>query len=377
MADQEIAATFKDLIYLVSCAVNSVVPNPARIETMDLDSVLAEASRHKLDAAVAIALSSAGVKFDQAAVALAKAIRRAAAFDSAYTEIREELEKAEIWYVPLKGAVIKDYYPHYGMRQMSDYDILIDPERADDVRTIMIDHDYTVASFGKGKEDIYQKQPVLNVEMHRCLFGVEQSPILSSYYRNIKDRLIRKEGFEYSFSLENLYLYLLAHEYKHYSSGGTGLRSVLDIYVFLKRFGVSLDMEYIRTEAKKLKIAEFERANRNLSLNLFGNKSLNSEEEQMLAYIASSGTYGTIKHHVDNEVARKGGGTKGKLNYIADRLFLPKEQVQAYYPFFYRHKLLLPFLPVYRLWKAVTHWKRIQNELISLRNISDRNDEKA
>ena len=33
---------------------------------------------------------------------------------------------------------------------------------------------------------------------------------------------------------------MIVHEYKHYSGGGTGLRSLLDTYVYLRK--VPLDM---------------------------------------------------------------------------------------------------------------------------------------
>ena len=54
------------------------------------------------------------------------------------------------------------------------------------------------------------------------------------------------------------YLYVTVHEYKHYAGGGTGLRSLLDAYVSLRRHGDGMDMAYIAAEAEKLGIAEFD-----------------------------------------------------------------------------------------------------------------------
>ena len=360
-----------DVIYLAGCAVNRITPDPGRIVAMDFEQVRTTASRHRLEAAAAVALNAAGIRERWIDNALAAAMRRTAAMDRAYGQLSSELNNAGIWYMPLKGMVLKEYYPQYGMREMADCDILIDPERAADVRSIMERNGYSTESFGKGSHDVYHKPPVLNFEIHRSLFGTEHDPLLYAYYRDVKIRLIQKKEFEYSFSPEDFYLYMLAHEYKHYSGSGTGLRSLLDTYVFLRKFGDTLDTGYIADEAVKMGIADFERKNRELALCLFSGGTPDEEQREMLAYVASSGVYGTIGHRVDNGVKKLGGGSRGKRRYVLQRLFLPMESVRASYPFFYRHKFFLPGLVVYRLGRAVINWPRIGKELRSLRKKSE------
>lgn len=360
-----------DLVYLAGCAVNRIAPDPARIEAMDLERVRLLASRHRLEAAVAVALNAAGIRARWIDNALAGAMRRAAMLNGAYLRLRSELDGAGIWYMPLKGTVLKDYYPQDSMREMADCDVLIDPERAADVRSIMERNGFSTESFGKGSHDVYHKPPVLNFEIHRSLFGTEHDPLLYAYYRDVKARLIKKEGWEYRFSPEDFFLYMLAHEYKHFSGSGTGLRSLLDTYVFLRKFGDTLDTGYIAAEAGKMGIADFERKNRELALCLFGGGTPDEEQQKMLAYMASSGVYGTIGHRVDNGVKKLGGGSRGKRRYVLQRLFLPMESVRASYPFFYRHKFLLPGLVVYRLGRAAINWPRIGKELRSLRKKSE------
>ena len=60
----------------------------------------------------------------------------------------ERMEKGQIWYMPLKGTVIKELYPSIGMRQMSDFDILFDKKYAENVREIMLDLGFTCEHFG-------------------------------------------------------------------------------------------------------------------------------------------------------------------------------------------------------------------------------------
>ena len=155
------------------------------------------------------------------------------------------------------------------------------------------------------------------------------------------------------------------HEYKHYSGGGTGLRSVLNTYVYLTKLGDRLDMEYIEEECEKLGIAEFERQNRSLAMDLFGAKKLSAEDKEMLRYIAFSGTYGSFENSVSNRVAKYGSGRFAKIKYTVGRLTVPINEkdsrygiYRSFYPWFYEKKYRLPLLFFYRLFVGVTSGRR-------------------
>ena len=105
----------RDIIYLASCAVNDEIPDQARVSDMDLDMVYTVAHRHMISAAIAMALESAGCKDDRSARIIAKALRRTILFENALTAVETELEGAKIWYLPLKGIVLRELYPKYGM----------------------------------------------------------------------------------------------------------------------------------------------------------------------------------------------------------------------------------------------------------------------
>lgn len=47
-------------------------------------------------------------------------------------------EKAGIWYLPLKGVILKEMYPVYGIRQMADNDILFDFTYRKEVKDIFL-----------------------------------------------------------------------------------------------------------------------------------------------------------------------------------------------------------------------------------------------
>ncbi len=379
MTQEEYRTAVDDVVYLVSCAVNGEKADAERIAAMDLGLVFEAARRHQLTAAAGMALQSAGIRdarFDQET---AKAQRKSVLLDTDRAALTARLEEAGIWYMPLKGAVLQDLYPRCGMRQMADNDILIDASRAGDVQDIMEGLGFSTERIGLGNHDVYHKPPVSNFEIHTELFHPLIHETLYPYYRDVKSRLIKDEGNNYGwhFTPEDFYVYLTAHAYKHFAGGGTGLRTFLDVYVFLRLNSASLDMAYIGEETVKLGIADFEQASRSLALHLYGGAPLTEKDEQTLAYVIQSGTYGTAAHRVENQVAKLGGGTKGKIRFVFRRLFLPMDAVRAWYPLFDRYRVLLPLLPFVRLRKALTISRRkVQGELRALlRKPSDHDGE--
>lgn len=367
MNHDEYRAAILDVVYLAACAVNGTVPDVERVRQMDLETLYQAADRHLLTGITAMALESAGVKDAAFTQAKGKAIRKVAAFDVERAAVLAKLEEAGIWYMPLKGSILKDLYPKIGMRQMADNDILYDAERSEDVRAIMEGLGFSTDEyFGRGVRDHYNKPPVCNFEMHHALFAATPNENLAEYYQNVKSRLILNEdsSYGYHFTDEDFYIYMLAHEYKHYFYSGTGLRSVLDTYVYLKAKGNLLDWSYIAGELDKLGISDFEAQNREFTMNLFNGEELTAQDQTMLEYIFSSGAYGTVQNRIQNKIDKYGNGFAGQVKYAFHRLFLPMDVVRAVFPVFAKYPVLLPFLPIYRVLNGlIKRRKKVLSEL--------------
>lgn len=339
-----------DLLYLATCAINDEFADASRIA--DVEAVFYVASRHMLSALVAMTLEKSGIRHPYSPVVIAGALRRAALYQQAFEQIKSELTSAGIWHAALKGAELKAYYPIFGMREMADHDVLIDPTRAQDVKTIMEKLGFVTKDFGIDCHDIYFKGPCLTFEMHRSLFLPYLNKGVYEYYENLQERLVG-DGFTKRFTPEDFYLYTIAHEHKHYSMEGTGLRSLVDTCLYLKK--ERLDMEYVTREAKKMGLADFEASNRALATRLFAREKLDDEESKMLDYFLTSGVEGSYLNVVQNKL-----GKWGKLGYIANRFSIPVsrksaryESFASRYPTFYKYKILLPFLPFYRVFRCV------------------------
>ena len=334
------------MIYLISCAVNGVKPDAQRVKAMDLDKLLKMASRHMVTATVAPMLKEAGIQDKRFTKALEHSALKNSTMDMEMEALTAELESAGIWYMPLKGTVLQHLYPVYGMREMSDHDILFDSSRAEDVRKIMESLGFTTEHFGPGNHDVYHKEPVSNFEMHSALFGEFFDEKFTKYYRGVGGKLLG-DGCEKHLSPEDFYVYITAHEYKHFSVGGTGIRSLLDCYVYLKVKGKELDIGYIEKQVEALGIADFEKKRRDLALKVFTKgafSGLNVDERELLKYYLSSGTYGTFENRVKSGIEKqyKKTGKRSKLGYIRSRVFPDLKYMSLACPFVNNNPLLYP-----------------------------------
>ena len=346
--------TARTLIYLLSCAV-SEKECELKSDEIDFDGLYSLAKRHSLCSAAAFALESAGINEPRFTQAKVKAKRKLALFDIERVKIYQKLNDAGIWFAPLKGIVLKDSYPRYGMREMSDNDILCDSSKMAEVREIMESLGFICSNYGEWHHDNYQKPPTLDFEMHHTLFQTDDSPAFQSYYLDVFDKLVHKSGCEYAFKDEDFYIYILAHMYKHFSHNGTGLRSLLDIHVYLQSHP-DFDFDYIGRELEKLQLLDFAQRARGLAVKLFGLQKLSEEDLELLPMFLDSSLYGSVEQGEYNHLTRQLDGKDSKrvkIKYFFDRIFLHGESLERSYPFFARHKWLLPALYVYRLFKSL------------------------
>lgn len=367
MNDTEYKQTIDLIIYLCSCAINKTKVDIKRIENINIDNIYVASKKHMMSSMIGQILINNGVYSEKFKQSVALSERKSIILENDYSEIISVFEIEKIWYMPLKGFVLKDYYPSFSMREMADIDILFDATRADDVKEIMLKHGFKAKSFGEKNDDDYVKPPVSNIELHRSLFGSVHDIRWYEYYKSIQEKLLKDSdnGFGYHFNADDFYVFMIAHEFKHFSSCGTGLRSLLDTYVYLT--SNNLDMKYVSEEIEKLGLSNFEKMNRSLAMDLFSGKDLTDDEQEMFNYIIDSGVYGTFQNYLEHRINKDGG----KRAYVFSRIFGPANRSDPYrmkfekkYAFFYKYPVMLPFLPLYRLFGALKNSpKRIINEV--------------
>lgn len=274
-------------------------------------------------------------------------VRKTLAFSKERSELYRYLNENEVNFLPLKGIILNDYYPDPLVREFADNDILFEDEKSELVKDFFKKKGYKIEVYKKSNHDVYQKKPFYNFEMHRALFyQAEDIAQYVTYFADTLNKAPIKEGYEHCLGNEDFYIYFTAHSYKHYRASGCGIRTLIDYYLFLKKN--KLDFDYINKELEKLDLLEFSNKITALSIKLFDDEELSKEEEEMLLYIASSGTYGTTEHAV-----KKGVKEKGKFGYLMSRLFPPLSFYKSAYPWAYKCRILIPIAWTMRFFRIL------------------------
>ena len=169
----------------------------------------------------------------------------------AWEEIKERFSKEGIKFLPLKGILLKSLYPEPAFRSMGDLDILYEEKDFEKIKALMREsgYEYRTESAGSNHQ-IFFRPPVTTVELHRALLN-DTSPF-AEYYKDVWRRALpTAEPFVCRLSREDEYIFLLIHGHKHFSGAGSGVRTVLDFWLYLKRYGKELDREYIAAELSR------------------------------------------------------------------------------------------------------------------------------
>jgi len=303
-----------------------------------------------------------------------KAIYRYERLRYEYEKICSVLENEKIPFLPLKGSVIRKYYPEAWMRTSCDIDILVHEEDSERAKAVLVNEQgYTYC--GKGSHDISLFTPTNNhIELHYALVedGIanESSRVLKQVWdtAELRDRF----SFWYEMPDEMFYFYHIAHMAKHFEEGGCGIRPFIDLWI--------LDNIQKADEEKRNELLgqsgllKFAYAARNLSRIWFADEECDLVSKQMEEYILYGGVYGNNENRIIVQQQKKGG----RIKYALSKIFIPYDVIKFHYPVLQKHRWLTPFMEIRRWCKLIFcgHAKRTIKELKYNQHISsDKADE--
>ena len=275
-------------------------------------------------------------------------------------QLKATLNSADIPFIPLKGSVIRRYYPEPWMRTSCDIDILVSEEKADRAAQMLVER-LGYRKEGQGSHDISLfSEHGVHLELHYSLIeenwvGHMESILQSvwSYASPVADTS------EHTLSDEMFYYYHLAHMAKHFVYGGCGIRPFLDLWVL--NHCVSFDREKRERLLEQGGLLTFATRAEMLSEVWFGDGTHTDVTRQMQEYLLRGGVYGTTKNRIAVQQVRKGG----KLRYAFSRIWLPYDVLRFQYPSLTGKKALLPLYEVRRWFKLLFRGgvRRSVNEL--------------
>lgn len=276
--------------------------------------------------------------------------------------------------MPVKGSALRGLYPSPDYRQMSDIDLIIQPEESTRAVELMGTLGYRPpkGDITREHEASFNLPPFLSVELHDS--PVKPDDSLAAYYRDIWEKAEPDPALPGIFHLktEDEYLYLLAHFIQHYEDAGIGIRQVMDVFIFRQAHGGQMDNGYLDEETRKMNIAPMRQNIEALADFCFAGESEEPSEDvrEMEEFCILSGIYGTHRSRsicIMRKAQRAEEKSRGwKLRYLWRRAFPPKEEMFRRYPQAREKQWLLPYFWLCRLLDG-NYWKNhFHSELSAL-----------
>jgi len=297
------------------------------------------------------------------------AVARYVQLNYEYQRACDALEQAKLPFIPLKGAVMRQYYPQNWMRTSCDVDILVDPKDLEAAAAVLVENcGYTRK--GMSDHDISMYAPSgLHLELHYTVLDEARMPktqaVLKDFWRHAHP--VREGAFHHVVSDEMFYFFHIAHMAKHVENGGCGIRTFLDLWLLDHK--VEHDEVKRQELLKKGGMLSFARAASKLSEIWLEDKPMDPMSLAFEELILHGGTYGTM----DNFVAVRSTQKGGKFAYALSRIFLPYDTIKHYYPILKKHKWLTPVYQVVRWFKVA--FKRRKNAWYELTTNAKRSHE--
>lgn len=306
-----------------------------------------------------------------------KAVYRYEQINNTYLKLCETLENAQIPFLPLKGSVLRKYYPEAWMRTSCDIDILVHEEDLEKAVSLLVD-EQGYASQGytyneKGAHDISLFAPnKIHLELHFTLIEDGLAKEASQVLKEAWNYTVIREGFTYWHEMldEMFYFYHIAHMAKHFENGGCGVRPFIDLWILdgIKEANAMSRKELLA----KGELSRFAEVAQKLSRIWFESEQYEPITRQMESYLLHGGVYGNYENRVFVQQQIRGG----RLKYVISQIFLPYSKLKTHYPILEKYPWLTPFMEIRRWCKLIFggHFKRVTKELKFDGNISKQED---
>ncbi len=369
----------KYLILLISSVINGSSPENAP-ESVDFGAVYSIAKGHRVLELLAAAVDGLEKKpSDEIMASLKKAklhgALRASFQEDVLTKMLDACAENGIDILPLKGAVMRELYPHSSLRNMCDLDLLVRKEDLERAGRLLENIGLTFEKYGE--HDItYKMEPYVSVELHFSVTDTHASLSSAKYYEDIWNIAKPGESVKNHYRLDknDYYVSIIEHMCKHYRNGGCGIKAILDIYLYNEKYKDTLDYEYINSVLDSFGMKKFFYHALALSYKWFANGEGDEVSEQMERYIIAGLAFGTTDIYQASVHSRnkKRGESVGKFAYTVKRIFPPYYSMCYGYPILKRLPFLLPFLWVHRWFYQIFVKKKKIKDTLSY-NVSEKN----
>lgn len=275
--------------------------------------------------------------------------------------LEKRFEEDGIMNQPMKGSILRFYYPSPEMREMGDIDMLIAAQDMEKAQVALAEMGYELVQAIK-HHDIYCKKPFMVLEAHRTLYDKTVDKNQFGYFTNFsRTRLKEGSRYTYEFGDEDFYVYMMAHMAKHFYQMGCGVRHLVDIYIYLNRFGESMDRKYVEVELERCGILDFTKHMEKLSAIWLGGEESTPLYDDLFEYMLGSGIYGKDENGIWNRLA-KGKNKDKEISQLRLKIwyfFPPLSYMAEDYHYLDEKPWLLPWAWLVRGVNGILHKKGV------------------
>ena len=263
-----------------------------------------------------------------------------------YERICDALETARIPFLPLKGSLIRAYYPAAWMRTSCDVDVLVEEGELERAVATLLPLGFTEQERTYHDVSLTSESGV-HLELH---FHIKENvESIDRLLARVWEYAVPAEGKTYAHVQTNEYLlfHTVAHMSYHFLHGGCGIRPLIDLY--LLRAKMPYDEQTVRGMMETCGISTFyDRAVALCEVWLEG-KEHTDLTRRMERFILTGGVYGST----ENLISVRQSAHQNRAVYLWRRVFPTYESLAAIHPKLKKHPCLLPFFYVRRWFRAV------------------------
>lgn len=300
-------------------------------------------------------------------------------------QLAAKLDENEIDFVLFKGFVVRNYYPVPELRTFGDVDILIHKEDRRKSDELMLSLGYTRKddwepsySYRKGTEYYELHSRVID-------FDASGKADFLGYFGRIWEHTHPAQVVPLPHARELdpefHFLYLLTHLAKHISASGAGIRMYLDLALFIRHFGRSLDWDWIVQELEKLRLWDFANVAFLAVQQWFGVESpirLAPVAEDVMAdfleFTLAGGVYGYVgrdKGLVFLKQQSQNEEKVSKFRTLMNHAFPSADVLVNKYAYLEDHRWMLPVAWVQRLADKRSEWGRFAEHTSEILNADE------
>jgi hypothetical protein len=299
----------------------------------------------------------------------AKALNKCATQEIELEILVDALTSAGYDVIPLKGSVIRKYYPVSDMRTMTDIDLLVKAENREPIRQILQSLGYKCSVPDDGQVDSFEKLPIMAIDIHYALMAE-----VHKFHEHFQDvwtnAVATKQKGVYAMTFEDMYVYNIGHYAKHMFSKGTGIRCILDSFV-LWNTANGVQKENIISLLKKKGLYTFNEQLIKIANIWINDAPDDGSLDDVQAYFINMPTYGDDNNTAIKFLDSEENFKISKFKHLFKRLFPSADLLYTRFNIKYRNPILLPFLWIKRLFIEAFERKKLTTQILNTTSFSE------